>query len=194
MLDRLGFSDEAEAYLMMDCGIDSMQKGGHFDGDDYVENTIKGVTSPRGTVLVGNGRSAVKSRNNGIPVSIRAVSNLKLCVTNIDLELMHGYRDQQRYEENLRKTVVESVINEKDWPHLENIQEYLASQYGGTGATLGYIFRAETTLKPEADDLAEDYDTVDQNRTARAPYSGRAFVNDRRKVWDIMSNMCGKDS
>jgi hypothetical protein len=30
--------------------------------------------------------------------------------------------------------------------------------------------------------------------TARAPHTGRTFVNDRRKVWDIMSNICGKDS
>jgi hypothetical protein len=28
--------------------------------------------------------------------------------------------------------------------------------------------------------------------TARAPHTGRLFVNDRRKVWDIMSNICGK--
>jgi hypothetical protein len=30
--------------------------------------------------------------------------------------------------------------------------------------------------------------------TARAPRTGRYFVNDRRKVWDIMSNICGKHS
>jgi hypothetical protein len=32
---------------------------------------------------------------------------------------------------------------------------------------------------------------VDQEMTAGAPHSGRAFVNNRRKVWDIMSNICG---
>jgi hypothetical protein len=30
--------------------------------------------------------------------------------------------------------------------------------------------------------------------TARAPHTGRPFVNDRRKVWDIISNTCGKHS
>jgi hypothetical protein len=35
-------------------------------------------------------------------------------VTTIDLELMHGYRDQQIYEGDFKKTVVEPVINEKD--------------------------------------------------------------------------------
>jgi hypothetical protein len=30
--------------------------------------------------------------------------------------------------------------------------------------------------------------------TTRAPHTGRPFVNDRRKVWDIMSNICVKHS
>jgi hypothetical protein len=30
--------------------------------------------------------------------------------------------------------------------------------------------------------------------TARAPHTGIYFVNDRPKVWDIMSNICGKHS
>jgi hypothetical protein len=30
--------------------------------------------------------------------------------------------------------------------------------------------------------------------TARAPHTGRSFVDDRRKVWDIMFNICGKNS
>jgi hypothetical protein len=30
--------------------------------------------------------------------------------------------------------------------------------------------------------------------TERAPHTGRSFVNDRRKVRDIMSNICGKHS
>jgi hypothetical protein len=30
--------------------------------------------------------------------------------------------------------------------------------------------------------------------TARAPHTGQSFVDDRRKVWDIMSNICGKHS
>jgi hypothetical protein len=30
--------------------------------------------------------------------------------------------------------------------------------------------------------------------TARAPHTGRSFEDDRRKVWDIMSNICGKHS
>jgi hypothetical protein len=49
-------------------------------------------------------------------------------------------------------------------------------------------------VKPEEEDPPENYDTVDQEMTARAPHTGLPFVNDRRKVWDIMSNICGKHS
>jgi hypothetical protein len=30
--------------------------------------------------------------------------------------------------------------------------------------------------------------------TARAPHTVRSFVNEIRKVWDIISNICGKHS
>jgi hypothetical protein len=57
----------------------------------------------------------------------------------------------------------EPVINYKDWPRtLETINGYLASQYGGTGATLYYVVRLDVTVKSEAEDPADGYDTVDQ--------------------------------
>jgi hypothetical protein len=165
-------------YLMRDCGIDSLEEVVYLDGNDDVENTIKGVTSPGGMVTVGTGISEVTSCNNGIPVSIRVVSNLKICVcylkhmervqripvvTKIDLTLVHGYHDQQMYEYNFKNTVVEPVINEKDWNRtLVNIKEYLASHYGGTGAILDYLIRTEATVKSEADDHAVEYEMVDQ--------------------------------
>jgi hypothetical protein len=59
---------------------------------------------------------------------------------------------------------------------------------------LDYVVHTEIAVKPEAEDPAENYETVDQEMTARAPHTGRSFVNDRRKDWDIMSNICGKKS
>jgi hypothetical protein len=171
---------------------------------------IKGVTNPGGTVTTGEGTSRVTSRNNGIPVSIRTVANLKLCVyylkhmervqrkpvpNAINLVLVHSYRDQQHHEVGFKKTAEDPEINDKYWQRtLEKIREYLASQYGVTGATLDYVVRAEIAVKPEAEDPPENYETVDQEMTARAPHTGRPFVNDRRKVWDIMSNICRKHS
>jgi hypothetical protein len=192
------------------CGIDSLNKIAYLDGIEDVDRTIKGVTNPGGTVATGTGTTKVTSRNNGIPVSIREVANLKLCVyylkhmemvqrlpvpNAINLVLARIYRDQQRHEVGFKKTDEEPEINNKDWPKtLEKIKDYLASQYGVTGATLDYVVRAEIAVKPEAEDPAENYETVDQEMTARAPHTGRPFVNDRRKVWDIMSNKCGKHS
>jgi hypothetical protein len=97
----------------------------------------------------------------------------KPVVNTINLELVRSYRDQQRHEVRFKKTVEEPVINDKDWPRtLETIKEYLASQYGGTGATLDYVVRPDIAVKPEAEDPANGYDTVDQYITARAPHTG----------------------
>jgi hypothetical protein len=67
----------------------------------------------------------------------------------------------------------------------------VASQYGGTWGTLDYVVRTEITFKSEAEDHVDGYAMVDQEITVLAPHIGRAFVNDRRKVWDIMSNIYG---
>jgi hypothetical protein len=80
MLERLGFSEAVAAYLTGICGIDSLDETAYLDGIDDIDTTIKGVTNPGGTVTTGTGTSRVNSRYNGIPVSIRAVANLKLCV------------------------------------------------------------------------------------------------------------------
>jgi hypothetical protein len=87
------------------------------------------------------------------------------------------------------------VINDKDWPrNLETIKEYLDSQYGGNGDTLDYVVRTGIEVKPEAEDPAEGLKKVDQEMTARSPHTGQSFVNERRNVWEIISNMCGNHS
>jgi hypothetical protein len=210
MLERLGFSDAAATYLTGTCGIDSLDEITYLNGIDDIDTMIKGVTNPGGTVTTGTGTSRVNLRNNGIPVSIRAVANLKLLVyylkhvervqrkpvpNAINLLLVCSYQDQQRHEVGFKKTYEEPEINEKDWPRtLEKIREYLASQYRVTGATLDYVVRAEITVKPEEEDPPENYETVDQEMTAREPHTERPFVYDRHKVWDIMSTICGKHS
>jgi hypothetical protein len=178
MLERLGFSDTAAAYLTGASGIDSLDEIRYLDGIDDVDSTNKGVTNPGGTVTTGTGTSRVTSRNNVIPVSIRAVANLKLLVyylkhmervhrepvpNAINLLLVRSYREQHRHEFGFKNTAEEPEINKKDWPRtLEKIREYLASQYGVTGATLDYVVRAEIAVKPEEEDPPENYETVDQ--------------------------------
>jgi hypothetical protein len=108
MLERLGFSDAAAAYLTGASGIDLLDEIRYLDGIDDIDSTIKGVTNPGGTVTTGTGTIRFNSRNHGIPVSIRAVVNLKLLVyylkhmervhrepvpSAINLVLVHSYRD-----------------------------------------------------------------------------------------------------
>jgi hypothetical protein len=80
MLKRFGFNESPATYLAGTCGIDSLDEIAYLDGIEDVDTTIKVVTNPGGTVKPGEETSRVSSRNNGIPVSIRAVANLKLCV------------------------------------------------------------------------------------------------------------------
>jgi hypothetical protein len=65
MLERLGFSDAAAAYLTGASGIDSLDEIRYLDGIDDIDMTIKGVTNPGGTVTTGTGTNRVTSRNNG---------------------------------------------------------------------------------------------------------------------------------
>jgi hypothetical protein len=112
MLQRLGFSEAAATCLTGTCGIDSLDEIAYLDGIEDVDTTIKGVTNPGGTATTGTGTTRVTSRNKGIPVSIRAVVKLKLCVyylkhmervqhqpvpNAINLVLVRIYRDQQRH-------------------------------------------------------------------------------------------------
>jgi hypothetical protein len=180
------------------------------DSIDDVDTTIKGFTNQKGTVTTGTGVTEVTLRKDGIYVSIREVSNLKLCVyylkhmervqrrpvaNEINLVLVRIYCNRQWHGVVFKKTAEEPVINDKYWQRsLETIREYLASQNGVTGDTLDYVVHPDIEVKPEAEDPAENYESVDQKNTARAPHTGRSFVHDMRKVWYIISNICGKHS
>jgi hypothetical protein len=52
------------------------------------------------------------------------------------------------------------------------------------------VIRPEVEVKPHASDPSDSYDTVDLEMTDRAPHTGRTFQDEKRKVWDILSNMC----
>jgi hypothetical protein len=138
ILERLGFTREAAGYMTRACYVDSLDEVKWMDGEDDVENMIKRVNRPGGTFTVGSGNDSVTTPNVGLKVSIRAENNLKLCIyflkhmervqrvptaASITLEVVRGYRDQQRYEEKFNKTAVEPEINDKDWPRdMESIR------------------------------------------------------------------------
>jgi hypothetical protein len=119
MLKRLGFSEAAATYLTGTCGIDSLGEVTYLDGSEDVDMIIKGVTNTTGTVTTGEDTARDTSRKNGIPLSIRAVANLKFCVyylkhlervqrqpipNIINLVLVRNYRDQQHHVVGFKKT------------------------------------------------------------------------------------------
>jgi hypothetical protein len=76
---------------------------------------------------------------------------------SITLEVVRGYREQQRYEEKFKKIAVEPEINDKNWPWtMESIREYLAGQYGTKGSTLNYVMRQEVEVKSHDNDPSEN--------------------------------------
>jgi hypothetical protein len=190
------------------CNVDYFDEVKWMDGEDDVGNMIKQVNQAGGTFTVRTGNEAVKTPTVGLKVSLRAENNLKLCVyflkhmervqrvptaASITLEVVHVYREQHRYEDSFKKTAVEPENNDKYWPWtMESIREYLAAQYGAKWSTLDYVIRQEVEVKPHASDPSDNYDTVDLEMTARVPHTGRTFQDDKRKVWDILSNMCAK--
>jgi hypothetical protein len=110
MLESLGFSSDAATYLTGTCDIDSLDEITYLNGIEDVDTMIKGVTSPGGMLTTGTISVSVTSRYNSIPVSIRDVDSLKLCVyyfkhmervqrkpvdNSINLTLVHSYRDKQ---------------------------------------------------------------------------------------------------
>jgi hypothetical protein len=111
--------------------VDSLGEIAYLDVNEDVDAMIKGVTNTGGMVRMGEDTSRATSRNNGIPVSVMALANLKICVyylkhmervqcqpvpNAINLVLNRSYRDQQRHEVCLKKTAEEPEINDKDWP------------------------------------------------------------------------------
>jgi hypothetical protein len=130
MIERLCFSSAAGTFLTGTCGIDSLDEMAYLDGIDDVDTTIKGIMNMGETVMIGTVSSAVTSRNNGIPLSIRAVANLKLCVyylkhmervqrkpvaNSVNLILVRIYHDRQWHEVGFNNKSEEPMINNKDW-------------------------------------------------------------------------------
>jgi hypothetical protein len=208
ILESLGLTRETAGYTTQACNVDSLDEVKWMDGEDDVENMIKRVNHPVGTDTFIDGTEALTPTTVGLQVSLRAENNLKLCVyylkhmervhhvptsACITLEVVHGYREQQRDEEKFKKNAVEPEINDKDWPlTMESIREYFAARCGAKWSTLDYVIQQEVEVKSHASDPSENYETVDLEMTARSPYTGRTFQHNNRKVWDILSNMCAK--
>jgi hypothetical protein len=211
---RLGLSTEAANYLTRDADIGTLEEIAYLDGKDDVDSIIKRLSRPGGSTTVGTGSNEVTMHHAGYAVSVtakakaKAKANLKLCVVylkhqarvnrvptvkTIALEMVHGFKDQHRWEMDYNTNAFELVINNKYWPQiLENIQDYLATLLGVKGSHLDYVVRKDAEVPDAAEDPDDGYMAADQDIIHHAPQSGPAFRNDRGTVWDVMSNICRK--
>jgi hypothetical protein len=205
MLTRIGCTAGVAEYMARSAGMDYLKEIAFLDDSD-VDNLDKHVNCPGGTTTTGTGADVVVTHNIGFTLSIRTEASLKLCVfylehqmrvthtpnvSRIDLELVSGSRDQRKWEENFKKTKAEPVINCKEWHmKMDNIREFLASVIGDTGVTMADVIHVDSVVPSGAESPADNYLMVDREIAYHAPYTGTAFRNDKRTVWDCMVNIC----
>jgi hypothetical protein len=180
----------------------------YLDGKDDVETIVKRLDRPCRSATVETDTSTVNTHHARYSISIRSDSNLKLCVFylkhqagvtrvltagGITLEMVRGFKDQQRGGMDYKKTTVEPVINDKECPRaLENIRDYLATILVGNGSHLAYVVITDVVVPDAAEYPADSYLTVDQEIIHHDPHSGPAIINDNCTVWDVMFIICGQ--
>jgi len=132
-LMRMGFSQDAATYMMVDQGMDSLDKFCIMT-DDKAETLCKVLHHPRGTI------SKPLTPHPGFAVSFCTKMNLKLmnyllcygqrtsCTIAglmITLDLVCTIKSHHEWEEN-HKDVEPPEFSSKDWPHMiETIEEWL---------------------------------------------------------------------
>ena len=130
----------------------------------------------------GGAAGAAAIQNPGVPVNLRAESNLKLLsfylrhqvrisrgvtVANITLESIRSTRELREFESSYSNPDDPPTIHTKDWPKtMESIEEYLCSVLGERKIPLAYVIHKNAAV---ADD-ATTFPTVQDEMIARAPH------------------------
>ena len=209
-LDRIGFSAVARNYIVNDQGIDAVEEF-RILSDEEVENLCKNVRRPGGTIPnPNNGQGQPENiPNPGIPVSMRAESNLKLMcyyirhkdrtsrsayipgITSASIRALRHLRD----EEKAHKDPEDTPSIGRDWAkNMEGIEEWLRRYIGVTGVPLSYVIRKEPNVRPTAQDPPGNYESHIEEMIARSPIRTGGtynpyFVTDNKKVWDLLCSI-----
>eukprot|EP00978_Attheya_sp_CCMP212_P018789 scaffold51883_cov58-Attheya_sp.AAC.1 len=79
---------------------------------------------------------------------------------------------------------------------MEAIEEWLRGHLGVNKVPLAYVVRKEMEVPASADDPSAEYETVIDEMIARAPIETAvpgtfvaSYIEDRRKVWDLMAGL-----
>jgi hypothetical protein len=142
--------------------------------------------------------------NPGHSVSIRADNNLKLAVfylrhqarisrivapASIAITVVRSLRSTKEYEENVKVTAEQLVINENDWPRtMEAIREFFGSVLGETGVPLAYVVREKVEIPPGTYP-SEGYIEVADGMIAHTLNGNQAYANESIEVWSYMANV-----
>ena len=205
-LMRMGLPQPAAEYARTTMGLDTLDAWRDFHTDDDLDGLAKNLRSPGGTL----GQGANVHRHPGFPVSVKAISNLKV----MRLALKHHQHIQRAVEPadvdedwietweflvDFRKDASKKKpdddelpkVNMSDWPKTkEKIIDHFTEVYGQEGIPLAYILRQEADVKPEAEDPQEDYeDDHVKELITRAPHEGPTYRADNRTMCRLLKKM-----
>jgi hypothetical protein len=213
---RLGFTNAAAQCITADQGIDSLEELRVLRDAD-ISNLCKVVRRPGGTIPNPGGAPGMIP-NPGIPVSLRAETNLKLAsfwlrhqakvsrtvaAADIMLAAVRLLRELKDSEDNADPKVDPPLINDKDWTKtMEAIEEHLRSHLGETNIPLSYVVREEVGMPIDPDPSA-GYSLIQDEMIRHAPHHIPAhgvpveeqdvdptYQIDNRKVWQVLSDLC----
>jgi hypothetical protein len=206
------FTNAAASMITTQQGIDELAEIKILT-DSEIEGLCKVVRRPGGSVPNPNAATAGQPATitaSGESISMIAESNLKLAsyylrhqerigrvvdYAAITLDSVRILRDLKQYEKDHVDPTVEPTIDTKDWSAtMDAIVEWLRGHLGVNKVPLAYVVRKEQEVPASADDPSTNYETVADEMIARAPIEGAvagtfvaSFIEDRRKVWDLIS-------
>ena len=211
---RLGFSNAAAHSITDDQQIDTVIELGLLQDDD-IETLCKVVRRPGGTIPNPVGDEPQLVPDPGVPVSLRAETNLKLAAywvrhqgrisrqptaVNITLDNVRKLRELRDLEKEYEAPTDTPKIDDKDWTKtLEGLAEYLRAYPGETKIPLSYVIRKNRVVLPEQHDPPGNYLDIFDEMVNRAPHFSEneaehpIYVNDNRAVWQVISDWCRDD-
>ena len=211
---RLGFTNAAAHSITDEQQIDTVTELGLLLDDD-VKRLCKVVRRPGGTIPNPVGDEPQLVPDPGVPVSMRAETNLKLAAywvrhqgrisrepiaVNITLENVRKLRELRDLEKDYEAPTDTPKIDDKDWTKtLEGLAEYLRACPGETKIPLSYVIRKGRAVPPEQQDPPANYHDSFDEMINRAPHFKEneiehpTYVNDNHAVWQIISDWCRDD-
>jgi hypothetical protein len=214
LLARIRFTNAAAAVIVDQQGIDELSEI-KILRDSEIEGLCKVVRRPGGSIVNPNAATAGQPATiyaTGESISMIAESNLKLAsfylrhqerigrtadYADVTLDSVRSLRDLRQYEKDHVDPTTEPTIDTKDWSAtMEAIEEWLRGHLGVNKVPLAYVVRKEKEVPASADDPSGNYETVIDEMIARAPIETAvpgtfvaSFIEDRRKVWDLMAGL-----